>query len=113
MTESGHVAEVDVTEVDANNVVVDETGVQLVGVSNEDGSFTVVDYFTQNDDGVTVNAGELPAVDLALGDSATSAAADSGSSNLPVILLGVGVVGAAAVGTTVYLRRRNSTDASA
>lgn len=53
--------DVPVTEVDENTVVVDKTGVSLVGVKNEDGSFTVADYFTTDDNGVVSVAGEPPA----------------------------------------------------
>ncbi len=105
--------DVPVTEVDENTVVVDKTGVSLVGVKNEDGSFTVADYFTTDDNGVVSVAGELPPVDLALGDSSNEASgASDSSSNTPVILAGVGVVVVAAAGGAFYLRRRSSTDAT-
>ncbi|MDJ0111516.1 hypothetical protein QM646_34090, partial [Rhodococcus erythropolis] len=95
-----------VTKVDETTAVVNKTGVKLVGYYNNKGAFDVVDYYVTDADGDPALAGSLPPVELALGDTASSTSGSS-SSNLPAVLIGVGVVGAAAAAaTTVVVRRK-------
>ncbi len=96
-----------VTKVDETTAVVNKTGVKLVGYYNNKGAFDVVDYYVTDADGDPALAGSLPPVDLALGDTASSSTSGSSNSNLPAVLIGVGVVGAAAAAaTTVVVRRK-------
>ncbi|MDI9914061.1 hypothetical protein [Rhodococcus sp. IEGM 1379] len=97
-----------VTKVDDTTAVVDKTGVKLVGYYNSKGPFDVVDYYVTDAEGDQALAGGLPPVDLALGDSSSS----GGGSNLPAVLIGVGVVGVAAAAGTVGIRRKRGGTAS-